>query len=221
MRLHAPKLINVLSFVLFATSAAILVGVVVFTVNIDVLTNWNLALPSGDIHAGDTVLIESTYTKLRAVTGTAHRYLDCENGTNSFIRYAINQAVADHAPGGKTGTGITLKIPTDVPDLPATCRVSVNVVYKVYPWRSVTEFNSTKDFTLLPALSAAPAVVSEVTTQTNQSLVVDQGQVSGSASSPSSSQPTTTPTPAQSNIQQPGVVMRVVTSVTSLLKRLF
>ena len=175
MVFHRPRLINVISFVLFAISAVILASVVAFTVNVDVLEDWKLKLPPGDIHVDDTVVVESTYTKLREVTGKAVRYLECVNTAGAIVRYPINEARADRAPGSRTGTGVIIKVPAVVPVLQAKCRISINVTYQVYPWRTVVEFQSTDEFTLLP--SVAREVVSSAATQTSQSLSASQGLV--------------------------------------------
>jgi hypothetical protein len=180
MVFHKPRLINIISYVLFGVSALILAGVISLTMNVDVLRDWKITLPPGDIHVGDTVVLQSTYTKLRSITGTATRYLDCINGGGTNVRYPINEARADRAPGSRTGTGVILKIPTVVPNLPAKCRISIVVAYKVYPWRTVTEFQSSREFTLLP--SVTPVGESSSATQTSQSLSVVPGPVAGSSS---------------------------------------
>ena len=185
MMFHKPRLVNLLSYILFAASAVVLVVLVAFTMQVDVLKNWKLELPSGPIHAGDTIVVQSTYTKVRAVTGVATRYLECASVQGAFIRYPINQATADRAPGVSIGTGVVLKIPETVPGLPAQCRISINVRYQVYPWRAVTEFTSTNGtFILLP--SRSPGAVSSLANQTSQTLVALPSPVQGSSSSQTS-----------------------------------
>ena len=129
MKLHIPSSTRLVSYVLFLISFAILGATAAYTLNVRVLANWQLILPKQPIHAGDPVTIQSSYTKLRPVTGVASRYLDCKNESGAIIRYPINQATADHAPGTSTGTGVVVQMPTTIPDLPADCRFSINIRY--------------------------------------------------------------------------------------------
>jgi hypothetical protein len=218
---HKPRFVNLVSYVLFAISLGIIITAFAFTMNVDVLKDWHLTLPNGAIHAGDTILVESTYTKVRPVNGTAVRYLECENATNSYIRYPINQAVADRAPGSRTGTGISIVIPESVPDLPAKCRISVLIKYPVYPWRTVSEYNATQSFTLLPKV-VAPAVVSSTATQTSPSPIVylspslPQDTSITNSQQPDSSQPSAAPV-ATETVTQPSLIQRILSPITKLL----
>lgn len=142
---------NLISYTLFAASAAILAGVVYFALNIQVIKNWSLTLPSGDIHAGDTLVVASTYTKVRQVTGTSMRTIECESQKGIYVSYPLNHVMANRAPG-TTGTGIIVTVPTElngITKLPDTCHICVSLTYPVLPFRTVPYFRCTSDFNLL------------------------------------------------------------------------
>ena len=144
-----PTLTNIVSYVLFSLSVLILLGLYLFTLQVTVLQNWTMAVPDKPIHSGDTILLTSHYKKLRAVTGSYTTYLDCISA-GSYIRYQVNQAKGDHTPGvGATGAQIV--IPSNIPSLPDRCHISVIITYPVYPWRTITQYAQTDDFTVLPA----------------------------------------------------------------------
>lgn len=189
------------AYVLFFLAGGILTlsTVFLFTNNVDVLKNWVLVLPNQDIHEGDTITIASQYIKVRAVTGVATRYLECQNTQGISIRYPLNNAVADRAPGN-TGTGITIKVPNTIPNPPAKCRFSINVLYHIYPLKNVTEFVASKWFTLLPLASSQPEPQSATQTTSSQTLTQSQPQSIGTV--PSSNSTPSTPA-AQSNNSQP------------------
>lgn len=137
------------AYTLFFLSTLILIGTFLFTMQVKVLDNWTLSIPTVDLKAGQEATIVSEYTKLRDVTGVAKRYVECRNEKGAYIRYPLNEAVANRA-SGNGGTGIIVKIPTDIPNLPAKCRFTVAIVYEVYPWRKVNQSNSTNEFTFNP-----------------------------------------------------------------------
>lgn len=143
--------LRALNAVLYALSGAIVIASLVvsylFIAPVDVLKDWQIILPDNELHVGEEVVLQSQYTKLKPVKGTAVRYVECENDRGIFIRYPLNEATADRAPG-LGGTGIVVKLPETVPDLPARCKFSIVIVYRVYPFRDVTEFVSSKEFTL-------------------------------------------------------------------------
>lgn len=130
-------------------SIASLLASVYMTFSIDVITDWKLTMPDKKIHAGDTIVVESDYIKTRDVTGKATRDIDCQNKEGSYIRYHMNEAIANRA-ARSGGTGLEVKIPTNIPNLPTTCKIAVTIDYPVLPWRTVTEANETDEFTLYP-----------------------------------------------------------------------
>ena len=210
---------NIVTGLLLFASLAVLAVTFAYNTNITVLKDWQIVLPTGDIHAGDTVIVQSIYTKLRSVKGTAVRYIECKTGTGIYVRYPLSTAIADHAPGVAKGTGFVAKMPTGIPT-PASCMISINVTYKVYPWRSVTEFATSRQFTLLSPVSLAS--VSASATQTNQ-LPTQSSDSSPVQFSSSNTTPATTPT--QSNNVQASPVsttpsQSALKGVQSLIERL-
>lgn len=221
--------INVFSTILLLLTLVMLAITVTLTIDIRVLANWSLVLPAGDIHAGDTIVIQSIYGKLRPITGTATRYIECNNTQGVTIRYKLNDAVADSAPG-HTGTGVVLQLPTQVfieklisKPLPTICSISLSVRYPVYPWHPVYEFAQTKSFTLLSAATSTTSAQS--TTRTSQPLASDPSQTSSTSNaSSSSSQSISATQPNQSDVSQqpatttqPSLVKQIVQKITGLL----
>lgn len=141
---------RIISYVLFAFSLVILSATFYVLASVRVLEDWTLRLPPGPIHAGDQLVLISEYTKTRDVDGMAMRYIECKTrDSNVFIRYPINEAVADRAKG-KAGTGVPLVVPRDIPDLPAVCKFSISITYDVLPFKKDYQKNSTPEFRLLP-----------------------------------------------------------------------
>lgn len=205
MFIHKPRFLNIISYSLFLISAGMIVVVVLLTRNMQVLANWKLTLPTGPIRVGDTIVVASTYTKLRQVTGSSTRTIECAYGKGIYISTPLDKAIANRAPG-KTGTGIVVKIPaalTGVKALPDPCHICVSISYPVLPLRTVSYFKCTKDFNLLPAV--APATVSSAAIRTSPVQVslpshTSSQSADGSMSSSNSSSDTT---PSQSNFEQP------------------
>lgn len=88
--------------------------------------------------------MQSLFTKLRDVNGVSHRTLVCDNSAGSQVVYPINDAIANHAAQTKAGVGIPITIPLVV--TPATCKVAISIEYKVYPFRTVTEYATSNSF---------------------------------------------------------------------------
>jgi hypothetical protein len=187
---------NIASTLMFLTSAVILVAVVLFTLHIHVVKDWTLTVLGGDKHAGDTITVQSVYTKTRPVSGMASSYIECKSGSGSYVRYHINDARADRAPG-YADTGVVLKLPTDIPNLPTSCHISISVAYPVYPWRMVTEYAATKDFALLPN-SETQTVILTSQTQSPALPAVRPVAASSSPSTTSSVKVSSSPNPAPS-----------------------
>lgn len=193
-----PKLnlsrVQLLSYALFTLSAVILLMSFLLTMNVTVLKDWKLSVPAAEIHAGDTVTLVSAYTKVRDVTGKSVRYIECQNANSVYIRYPLNEAVANRQKGSG-GTGVVVKVPESIPNLPTICKFTIAITYDVYPWRKVNVSNSTNEFQLLPKRDVPQEVtLSEPSSaQTNQGLAL--APVSSQTDSISStSSPNNTPT---------------------------
>lgn len=140
---------QVFSYVLFGLSFVILLMAFLLTRNVDVLQNLKLTNPPGEIHAGQTVIVTTSFVKVRDVVGESTRYIECQTKDGIPIRYIVNTAKANR-PIGKGGTGIQVEIPNSIPNVPTKCHFSISVEYHVYPWRTVNETANSPDFTLLP-----------------------------------------------------------------------
>lgn len=191
---------NAASYALFILSGAMALATITATLSVDVIKNWKLTLPPSEIHAGQTIVVQSEFTKLKAVKGIARRSVECVNIRGVYLKYLLNEAVAE-APPGRGGIGMVLKMPTDVPNLPTKCRISVNVDYQVYPWRTVTEFVRSADFDLLPPLPCGFSC--QETTETSQSPALAGVSSDSNASSDSSSQSAPNQQLAQQDSSQP------------------
>lgn len=198
-----PTGIQVFSYALFALSAVILFASFLLTMNITVIKDWKLSVPIADIHAGDTVTLVSQYTKVRDVTGTSVRYIECQNSNHIYIRYPLNEAVANRA-AGHGGTGVVVKVPETIPALPTTCKFTIALEYDVYPWRKVNISQSTQSFQLLPKL----ATPQEVSLDALPAAQTDQARAQVTAADQSvgmvsSANNTANADPAQPNTSQP------------------
>lgn len=145
--------LRVANVVLYVLSGSIITASLtagyLFIAPVDVLRDWRIVLPQQAIHAGDEITVQSIYTKVRNVTGHATRYIECDNKAGVSVRYQLNEAIANRGAGHQ-GTGIVLKIPDDIPDLPALCRISTAVDYPVYSFRSHYEYTASDPFPLQP-----------------------------------------------------------------------
>lgn len=140
---------RLISYGIFLLSIAILIGTFVATQRVTILKDWRLTIAASEIRVGDTVTIKSEYTKLREVSGKAVRYIECQDGDNIYIRYPLNEAIADRQ-SGTAGTGIVVTIPTIISDVPTMCKFTIAIAYDVYPWKKVNQTNSSNEFMLLP-----------------------------------------------------------------------
>lgn len=133
-----------LAAAIFMTTAVFLY---LFVAPINVLSNWRIVAPAGNYHVGDTVIVQSLFTKLRSVDGVSHRSLICTGAQGSSVAYPVNQAVANHAAQSKAGVGIPIIVPL-VP-VPTKCKLAISIEYKVYPFRTVTEFATSNSFNVV------------------------------------------------------------------------
>jgi len=132
---------------------------------VDVLSNWRLTIPAGPHYPGETITVDSHYQKLRNVTGTAYRYIDCKNDRGTYTRYPINNSPANNSAGVSRSTGIFIKIPSDIL-VPTTCHISILVNYKVNALRTQPEFTTSNEFILIAKPVDAP-----VATQTPVTVI--------------------------------------------------
>lgn len=209
-----PRRANVITGGLFTASAAILIGVVYFAMNIEVIKDWTLTLPNQDIHTGDTIVVASRYMKLKQVKGTSQRSIECQSTPGIFVSYPLNKVTANRA-AGKTGTGIIVTIPTKMAGInnpPDTCHICVALSYPVLPGRNVPYFKCTKNFTLLPepvnqtstAESQSPSSVSNLSYSYPSITSLPNNTANPSPEQSDTSQPQeSTPTPTPDPTPQP------------------
>jgi hypothetical protein len=153
-------MIKPMNVLLYASSVAILIFSLLFAylafAPLNVLNDWQIIVDGSVHHPGETVSVVSQYKKLKNVSGLASRYLECKNFNGSYTRYPVSTAKANRS-AGTTATGVFIKIPTNIPGLPTKCRVSISIDYKVYTFRTATEANSSKDFSLVNEISSIPS----------------------------------------------------------------
>lgn len=198
--------------ILFILSLLILGSTAYYVSDIKVIQDWKLTLPDKPIHAGDTIIVASTYTKLREVTGEATRYVDCWTKDNILISYPINVAIADRASGVKKGTGLILVMPTVIPDLPAKCSIRVNIKYKVLPLRTVHVTNTTAEFTLLPVAITSRDIPPTVVVKPEGEVVTKENTESSAPKTTVAPPPATPSTPSE-----PNLLDRILQPITNLL----
>ncbi len=117
---------------------------------VDVLKNWTITVPNASYQAGDTITLRSQYTKVSGVSGKAFRYLECHQNS-VWVRYALQSAEANRPPSRATqATGLVLELPSDLPNLPMTCRVTISIDYEIYSFRKFNEYNASNTFDLQP-----------------------------------------------------------------------
>lgn len=145
---------------------------------ITVLEDWRISINNdvNNIHAGDTVVIQSTYNKLHNTSGTATRYITCLNRSDLWVRYELNRATSNRGKG-KGGTGIILVIRRDIADLPTKCKFEIAIEYEVMPFKKVNVHNQTQEFELKPErpLTILPTATdsSQVAEQSSDRMVED------------------------------------------------
>lgn len=185
---------------------------------VDVLTDWTLKLPAKSFVAGQEVTIDSRYNKVTAVSGESHRYIECNDKSGIKVRYPLNEAIADRKPGQGRGTGVQVTLPTTIPDLPTTCRISISIEYRINLLKTHTEYNETNDFELLPESAAKTGTDKTVVSVVTSSSTPDRQETSQAQPTSSSPEPasqpeqqpqTVTPAPQQAE-QQPSLVERLL-----------
>lgn len=147
-----------------------LVGLYLVFSPVDVLENWSLRVKEETYETGQDIVGTSEFTKIRAVTGIAKRYIECKNAEGRFNnRILISEGRADRPPEIR-GTDVYLKIPQTIPNLPVRCRIAITVEYEIYSFRKHLETNISNEFNVKQAeRSEAPEPIS----QENDSFVVE------------------------------------------------
>lgn len=130
-----------------AIFAATALAVYLFLVPAPVLRDWHVTAPTGNFRVGDTIIVQSLFTKLRPVDGVSHRTLICNHRGGSEVAYPVNDAVANHRAQSGAGVGIPVTIPLVV--TPAKCKLAISIEYKVYPFRTVTEYGTSNSFNVV------------------------------------------------------------------------
>lgn len=158
---------QLLSYSLFLLSLCIVVFAFLALQKVDVITNWKIIVPKESFKTGETVVLKSEYTKVRDVQGKSVRYIECQNRNKIWVRYPLNEAVANRG-SGSGGTGIVVKIPETIADLPTTCKFTIVIDYEVFSWKHVLEVNSSNTFKLEQG-DASPSSLSSENVSTNDS----------------------------------------------------
>lgn len=205
-RIRALSSVRIVTYILFFLSLGMLAITTFMAFNsFNVLAEWTLTLPDKRIEAGDKVVIQSVYNKLRTAEGDATRYLECKDKNGVFLRYELNQRRADRK-AGKGGTGIDVVVPAAIPDLPTTCKFSVSICYDTFlPWYCYPESETTKEFILYPPASTSVPSESDGSQRTSQTPVpaaTSRAQSGNPSVSSSSSQSTSASEPAPTNSSQ-------------------
>lgn len=128
-----------------------LIGLYIIFCPVPVLENWTVTMPGTVFTEGQTLNVESKYNKVRDVSGTARRYLNCPDSRGVIVRYPVSEAVADNTPGVKRGTGVPVTLPTNIPNLPARCTFSISIEYDINFLKKTNVSNETGKFLLNPA----------------------------------------------------------------------
>jgi hypothetical protein len=226
MKFHYSKT-NVTAYLLFLLSGVILGWTIYSTLTLDVIEDksWELILPEGDIHAGDTILVKSEYTKLRQVEGDSERYVECRTKNNVQVAYLVSKALANRAKG-VGGTGLPIPVPENIPDLPAKCDIRVVIKYHVLPLKDVIEVKTSKEFILLPrSVAVSPDSLSAKETNLPQSSISYPEQSQSSVSSSSVNSTPIAESPQQNTSQpvgvevKPSLIEQLTKPVTNLLGR--
>lgn len=112
----------------------------------DVLKNWRLTVPAATYHPGQEVNLHVQADKVRAVRAYAHRNIECK-ANGKFVSYHLMD-IQGSTKTGHISSNITFKIPYIIPDLPTTCRFSIEADYIIYSFREVNEYTYSNEFTL-------------------------------------------------------------------------
>lgn len=202
------SLANLLSYL---ATGAVIFSALLFTyvtvVPLDILQDWKLTVDKSQYKIGDDILVRSEFKKIRSVTGIAKRYIECKNTSGKFSnRVQANEASADR-PVGSGGSDLYLTIPDNIPNLPATCRISVVVEYEIYAFRKHTESTKSGEFIVYPSDKQSNVISPN---QQDDNVVVENSPATGSTNARRDNFPSqqTQPQAPSSNdlMPNPGVV---------------
>lgn len=167
----------------YLATGSIVVAALVFTfislIPIDVLNNWNLTTDKPEYEVGSTLIVTTKFDKLRNVTGTSKRYIECKTRNGSTNRIAIGEKEADRTPQKRASNEIYLGIPRDTIEPPTTCFVEIVVTYNIYSFRNHTETARTPEFKVIEQ-PEKQSTLPEVTTPDNDNEVVENAPVNRS-----------------------------------------
>lgn len=123
---------------------------------IDVIKNssWELTVDKSSYHVGDTATVHVVADKLKPYGGKFVRNIECKSGTGSYVSYYIAESDSNRQ-AGHVETDVPIKIPSVGATLPAQCHFVFVIEYRVYSFRSFTEYNNSNEFELLPAQEPA------------------------------------------------------------------
>lgn len=150
MKISQRQILDVASLVV-SISAVLIVILLTYILAgpVDVIKNstWSLTTDKTSYVLGDTVTIHVVADKLRAVQGNFIRTIECKSNTGSFISYHIADSTSNRSKGHVV-TDIPIKIPFIIATLPSTCRIAFTIEYRIYTFRSFSEYNFTNTFRL-------------------------------------------------------------------------
>jgi len=145
MRLTQNIIVNTLAVTLIVLTTVFLLAM---SVPIRVLKDWRIETDSNLYNRNSTIIVESTSTKLRQATGKVSRVIECDTGRDSVTGYSLNLSQGSARVGNHTNT-YRLKMPSNITNLPATCRGVVSVDYRVLWIRHVVENTVSNNFTVV------------------------------------------------------------------------
>lgn len=220
MWLKSIKALSLVASISLVSAALFIAYIVLFPV--DVITNWKLSIPKTEYTLGETVVIESLYTKKINTPrdSQSERYLECKNANGIYIRYLLNKAAANRAASPSTGTGVVVTIPDKLAELnlPTSCFFSIAINYNVYPRRAEAEYNRTQNFTLIPKSTentegnSQPRILPE-STQQSMSVELEDTKESEMTEGTQSSDPTPITQQIAPQPQQPSFFQRLLNLV--------
>lgn len=112
---------------------------------VDILKNWNIKTTAETYKVNGTIQVVSNSIKLRKATASVRRTIECDSGADGTIGYNLNLSQGKRAPGTHSSV-YELKIPSNITDLPATCRVVIIANYKIYGFRHIIENTVSNNF---------------------------------------------------------------------------
>lgn len=175
---------------------------------VDVLQNWSLKTDKNEYRTGETLIVTSKFDKVRDVSGTAKRYIECKTRNGSTNRIAIGEKEANRRSQVNGSNQIYLGVPSDIIDTPTTCVIDIVVEYRIYRFRDHTEHTKTPEFKVTKAEQAQEE---NVVTQDNDNQVVENSPVKGKSNARSAPLPETiTDTPS---VTEPSPVVPPNTSI--------